>query len=63
MTTPEYLTSLRALVTLGTPLMKVPDKVETTIDLQCALNALHVALLRVEVAVMTQQLDRNPKSS
>lgn len=58
-TTPSesYRAQLAALIQLGVPMVeKVPDGISTTIGLQCELQTVHMALLRLQVVLMKEEI-------
>lgn len=52
-----YIKSLQSITQLGLLLVRVPDKVPTTIRLQGALLAMEEGLLKVQIAILEDSLD------
>lgn len=50
--TVQYRNSLLALAILGLPLTEVPSGVSANVELQCALQELTIALLKIQIEVM-----------
>ena len=50
--TVQYRNSLLALAILGLPLTEIPSGVSANVELQCALQELIIALLKVQIEVM-----------
>lgn len=53
----SYRAQLAALIQLGVPMVeKVPDGISTSIGLQCELQTVHMALLRLQVTLLKEEV-------
>lgn len=52
-----YRAQLAALIQLGIPMVeKVPDGISTSIGLQCELRAVHIALIKLQVTLLKEEV-------
>jgi len=53
----SYRAQLAALIQLGIPMVeKVPDGISTSIGLQCELQTVYVALMRLQVILLKEEV-------
>lgn len=53
----SYRAQLAALIQLGVPMVeKVPDGISTSIGLQCELRAVHIALIKLQVTLLKEEV-------
>lgn len=53
----SYRAQLAALIQLGIPMVeKIPNGISTSIGLQCELQTVHMALLRLQVTLLKEEV-------
>lgn len=57
----DYYKSLVSLAHLGLSLTKIPNGVWTTVRLQCAIKDLEMGLLKVQIAIMRDELENDQR--